>query len=124
MSRVFTLAMIGLTLLATAAEAASPQRRAGAPLALPQDGSLLALHDLRREGNLVCIVGHTHTGSSVGMPSRKAAEVAAMRNWAEFTGWEYGSHWGNPSLSANKSMQCSGLGNKHSCDFESRPCRR
>ena len=124
MSRFLSLAVATVTLIVTVAGAASAPKRPGGPLALPQDGTLLGLHDLRREGHLVCIVGHTHTGSSAGMPSRKSAEIAAMRNWSEFTALEYGSHWGNPTLSANKTMKCSGRGNSYSCDFESRPCRR
>lgn len=90
----------------------------------PDDGTLVGLHELRREGNLTCMASHTHSGVSAGLPSRKAAEVAAMRNWSEFTALEYGDQWGNPSRSASKTMKCSHNGTSHSCDFESRPCRR
>lgn len=124
MGRMFSIMSACLMLTATIAMAAPQHRRVGPPNMRPEDGTLVGLHELRREGNLTCMVDHTHTGSSVGMPSRKAAEVAAMRNWAEFTALEYGDQWGNPGLSANKSMTCSGSGNNFSCDFESRPCRR
>jgi hypothetical protein len=108
----------------TAAQKVKRTQVAGAAQMIPQDSSLVGLHDLRREGNLVCMVGHTHIGSSTGQPTRKAAEVVAMRNWSEFTAWEYGGHWGSATSSANKRMTCSGTAGKFNCDFESRPCRR
>jgi hypothetical protein len=125
MTRLISLVAVVLALVIAATAGAAPQKRPSlGGLNHPADGSLLGLHELRREGNLVCIVDHTHLNSSAGQPSRKAAEVAAMRAWASFTAWEYGSHWGNPALSANKTMKCSGSNNSYGCDFEARPCRR
>ena len=125
MGRWLSIACACLMLVATAAVAAPQHKRtAGAAAMRPDDGTLVGLHDLRREGHLTCMVGHTHSGASAGLPSRKAAEVAAMRNWSEFTALEYGDQWGNPNLSANKTMKCSGAGNNYGCEFESRPCRR
>jgi hypothetical protein len=89
-----------------------------------QDSSLVGLHELRREGPLVCMVGHTHLGSSAGQPSRKAAEYVARAEWASFTAWEYGPQWGNSSLAADKTMNCTNIGATHACEFEARPCRR
>lgn len=125
MGRLFSILCVCLALGSVAAASAAPQhKRAGAAVMRPDDGTLVGLHELRREGNLTCMVGHTHAGASIGMPTRKAAEVAAMRNWSEFTALEYGGQWGNANLSANKIMRCSGSGTSYSCDFESRPCRR
>ncbi len=89
-----------------------------------QDGTLVGLHALRSERGLVCMAEHTHTGSSTAQPSRKAAELAALRDWASFTAWEYGSHWGNAAIAGSKSFSCSRKGATHACDFEARPCRR
>ena len=89
-----------------------------------QDGALVGLHDLRREGGRVCMSEHTHVGSSTGQASRKAAEVVAQREWSSFTGWEYGGQWGNPSIAGSRTFRCSGGGNSYSCEFEARPCRR
>ncbi len=124
MGRLFSIVCACLTLAATTAIAAPQHKRTGAAVMRSDDGTLVGLHDLRREGNLTCMIGHTHSGASSGLPSRKAAEVAAMRHWSEFTALEYGDQWGNPNLSANKTMKCSVSGSSYSCDFESRPCRR
>jgi hypothetical protein len=88
------------------------------------DGALVGLHDLRREGNKTCMVGHSHNGSSYGMRSRNQAEATALRNWSEFTALEYGGHWGSPSLASDKSMKCSTGGSGWNCDFDARPCKR
>jgi hypothetical protein len=94
-----------------------------APASAAQDGALVGLHDLRREGNKTCMVGHFHTGSGNGN-SRGQAEGAAARSWSEFTGWEYGGHWGSPSLAASKSMKCSQGASGWSCEFEARACKK
>lgn len=125
MSRPLHLLIATLAIFATATFAdAVPRKRAGSVAPASDETSLVGIHDLRREGNKVCMVGHTHNGSSTGQPSRKAAEVMAMRQWASFTGWEYGGAWGNPGLAADRVMKCNGGGNSYNCDFEARPCRR
>jgi hypothetical protein len=88
------------------------------------DGALVGLHELRREGNKICMVGHSHNGSSYGLRSRNQAEAVALRNWSEFTALEYGGHWGSPSLANSKTMKC-GLGaSGWNCDFDATPCKR
>ena len=118
------VAVLALSATALAVEAA-PKRKAGsvAPSGIDET-ALVGLHELRREGNKVCMSTHSHLISSGSRPSRKAAEVEAMRQWSIFTGWEYGSSWGNPMLGADRTMKCSGSGNNFSCDYEARPCRR
>ncbi len=123
MIRPFATAIIGLAVALVAIDPADAQRKR-APSASAQDGALASLHEQRREGNRVCMVDHFHNGSSAGQPSRKAAEVAAMRSWAEFTAWEYGDHWGNPAMAGSKSMRCGNDGKSWSCDFDARACRR
>lgn len=80
------------------------------------------LHEQRREGGRVCMIDHFHSGSSTGMKTRKQAEVAAMRDYAGFTAWEYGPRWGSFSSAGSKRVACanaSGWG----CSVEARPCR-
>lgn len=88
-----------------------------------QDSAMVDLHDLRREGGRICMSDHFHNGSSSGQPSRKAAEAAAIRDWAEFTAWEYGVHWGNYRLAGSKRMGCKQDGGTWSCDLEARACK-
>jgi hypothetical protein len=88
------------------------------------DGALVGLHDLRREGKKICMVDHSHNGSSSGLATRAQAEAAALRNWADFTALEYGGHWGSPLLASDKSMKCGQGSSGWSCDFDARPCKR
>jgi hypothetical protein len=112
MKRVFAAAV--LTVLSSV----------GAVCAAQQDGALVGLHDLRREGGKTCMSDHSHSGSSNGAPNRQKAEAGALRNWSEFTALEYGGHWGSPALAGSKSMKCSQGASGWSCDFEARPCKR
>jgi hypothetical protein len=83
-----------------------------------------ALHDLRREGGKLCATEHTHYASSSGMPTKKAAEIEAKRNWYSFTSWEYGTDWGNPALAGSPDLKCSqSSGGGWGCEFVARPCR-
>lgn len=91
--------------------------------AAQQDSGLVGLHTLRREGGKICMIDHTHTGTSSGQPTRKAAEAAAARDFAGFTAWEYGGHWGNFALAGSKQMSCSQGGGGWSCSVEARPCK-
>jgi hypothetical protein len=95
---------------------------ASAP-ALAQDG-MASLHSQARIGGKVCMTSHFHNGQSTNAPSRKAAEMAAVRDWSSFTAWEYGGAWANFQLAAAKSMKCSQAGNTWGCNVEARPCRR
>lgn len=106
------LANIGLSvgLLTASAIAASAQGMAD-------------LHDKVRVGGKLCMSDHYHSGNSAGMASKNAAEKEAIRNWQDFTGWEYGSAWGSFAAAVGKSMKCSGGGNNWGCTVEARPCR-
>jgi hypothetical protein len=88
-----------------------------------EDGALVGLHTLRREGGKICMSDHFHNGNSSGQPSRKAAEVAAVRDYAGFTGWEYGNHWANFAIAGSKRMNCTKTGNTWGCELEARPCK-
>ena len=91
--------------------------------ALAQETSLSDIHDQRREGGRICMSDHFHSGSSSGSPTRKHAEVAAIRSWADFTVLEYGSPWGRYTLAASKSMQCAKESGGWGCSIEARPCK-
>jgi hypothetical protein len=70
--------------------------------AASQDGALVGLHDLRREGGKTCMSDHAHSGSSNGQPTRARAELEAQRSWSSFTALEYGGHWGSPALASSR----------------------
>lgn len=116
------VAVLALSATAVAVEAAPKRRAAAAPAG--EETSLVGLHDVRREGGKLCMSTHTHLISGGSQPTRKAAEAEALRQWAAFTGWEYGRSWGNPLNGADRTMKCNGSGNSFSCDYEARPCRR
>ena len=80
------------------------------------------LHDKVRVGGKLCFSDHSHSSSSAGHASRKAAEMAAIRSWQDFTAWEYGGTWASYSRAVGKSMSCSG-GGSWGCNIEARPCR-
>lgn len=96
---------------------------AGGALAASETG-LVGLHSKVRVGSKLCFTDHYHTGSSTGQGSRKAAEVAAIRSWQDFTAWEYGGAWGSFQTAENRKVSCSGGGADWSCSVDARPCRR
>jgi hypothetical protein len=81
------------------------------------------LHDARRVGNKLCLTDHAHDGYSSGAASRKAAEAEAVKAWAEFTAWEYGTDWAQWGKAVGKRLTCSEAGTSWGCHAEGRPCR-
>ena len=116
MRRFAVLVLLALSTTTTAATLTTP--------VAAQDSALLALHEQRREGRKICLVGHFHAGAASGQRSKKTALKAAMRDWQGFTAWEYGNRWGLWKNASNKSATCQQVGNTWSCDVEARPCRR
>lgn len=93
----------------------------GVPAQAGETG-VASIHSWVRVGGKTCLVDHYHDGSGSGS-SRSAAQAAAIRSWAEFTTWEYGSSWGRYSLAVGKSMTCDrGMGS-WSCNTSARACR-
>lgn len=82
-----------------------------------------AIHDLRREGNKLCMSDHWHYGAGERKPNRKAAERDAAAAWSGFTAFEYGTTWANFALAAGKSFDCNPDGNGVVCGVNARPCR-
>lgn len=103
---------------------------AGATLALALAGTFAAsaqgmadLHAKVVVGKKLCMADHYHSGNSSGLPSKVAAERDAIRNWQEFTAWEYGNAWGSFAAALSKSVNCTGGGQSWGCHVEARPCR-
>ncbi|MGF1649799.1 MAG: DUF995 domain-containing protein [Hyphomicrobiaceae bacterium] len=87
------------------------------------DGALVGLHELRREGRLICMVAHWHTGSGSG-PTQKSALTAAVRDWSGFTAWEYGNHWGLWRNARSKTERCTRRDSGgFECVVDGRPCK-
>lgn len=84
---------------------------------------LAAMHDMRREGRRLCFSDHFHYGSSNGASSKRAAEIAAIASWSDFTAFEYGASWSSYAKSGSKEMTCSRTSSGWGCDVSSRPCR-
>lgn len=80
------------------------------------------LHAQARVGNKICMVRHEHYGEG-SMPTRRAAELMAIRSWSGFTAFEYGRPWGNYRLAAGRKMECSESGGRWVCKTSARPCR-
>ena len=113
------MAKIALSALAATLVLAWP------PVAVRADDTGVAqmLHGLKREGKRLCLDGHFHSGDSSGMPSRKAAEIEAIKSWAGFTAWEYGTDWAQWTRAANRSLDCSQGSSGWGCKIEARPCK-
>jgi hypothetical protein len=92
-------------------------------LALADETGFADMHDHRREGNRTCMTDHFHTGASTGRPTRKAAEIAAIQDWAGFTAFEYGSTWARYSIAGSREMRCEQDGSAWSCTVSARACR-
>ncbi len=73
-----------------------------------------------------CKPGHWHYGASNGaFKGKKVAMRDAIRSWASFTDFEYGSAWAFFRLAADKSSKCEKeVGNRWRCSVEGRPCKR
>lgn len=87
------------------------------------DTGLAYSHTLRKEGGRMCMVDHFHSGSGEGR-SKATARKAAMRSWASFTNFEYGTVWARWSLAKNKSTRYTKEAVGWSATVEARPCRR
>ncbi|WP_409560427.1 hypothetical protein RLW55_12870 [Hyphomicrobium sp. B1] len=93
--------------------------------ALADETGLAAIHAQQRErGNKTCFVDHYHYGSSSGRATKKAAIASAIKSWADFTDFEYGSTWAHWGLASSKTVTCSGGDGSWGCDINARPCRK
>lgn len=106
---------VALAALGLAAALASPARA--------DDTGFASIHDLALVGGKLCMSDHSHHGSGDTAATKKAAEVSAIRSWADFTVLEYGSDWGNYSLAVGKSGSCEKVSGGWRCEVDARPCR-
>lgn len=90
--------------------------------AFADDTGLAYSHDLRKEGGRLCMSDHYHSGSGEGR-SKNAARSAAIRSWADFTNFEYGSAWARFSAAASSSTRYTKADPGWSANIEARPCR-
>lgn len=89
---------------------------------LADDTGLAYSHDLRRERGRLCMSDHWHTGSGEGK-SKAAARAAAIRSWAGFTNFEYGSAWARFSVAGSPTTRYTKSPGGWSAYIEARPCR-
>jgi len=79
-------------------------------------------HDLRKEGGRLCMADHWHSGSGSGR-TKGAAQRAAIRSWADFTNFEYGTVWARYSRAASKSARYTKESSGWGATVDARPCR-
>lgn len=86
------------------------------------DTGLAYSHTLRKEGGRLCMADHYHSGSGEGR-SKATAKKAAIRSWAGFTNFEYGTVWARWSRAKSKSTRYTKEAVGWSATVEARPCR-
>ena len=94
----------------------------GIAAAQSQETGIAEIHAWAKVGSKTCMLDHFHDGSGSGR-TRAQAERAAIRAWAEFTAWEYGSPWGRYAIAAGKKASCSPASGGWTCAVQARPCR-
>ena len=97
-----------------------------APSGAPADDTGLAqsLHGTVRIAGKVCVGGgHSHYGESGSLATRAKAEADAIRAWAEFTAFEYGTDWARFGNAAGKKVNCSQSAGSWVCKLDAIPCR-
>ncbi len=90
---------------------------------LADDTGLAYAHTLRKEHGRLCMADHWHSGSGEGS-SKGAARQAAIRSWADFTNFEYGTAWAHFSLAAAQQTRYTKAAKGWSAAVDARPCRR
>ena len=110
------LAVCSTIAVATAGIAVTSSARA-------DDTGFASIHDLVAVGSKLCMADHSHHGSGDTMPTRKAAELSAIRSWADFTALEYGSDWANYGNAVGKAVSCEPASGGWQCSLDARPCR-
>ncbi len=86
------------------------------------DNGLAYMHDISKSGGKSCFSSHTHYGTGGG-PTKKAAQVAAIKSWQDFTAFEYGTDWAWFKKATAKAISCSQSGSGYDCSVEARPCK-
>jgi hypothetical protein len=95
---------------------------AGFAPAVADDTGFAYSHTLRKERGRLCMADHWHSGSGEGR-TKAAARKAAIRSWADFTNFEYGTAWARFSLAASPQTRYSKASNGWAASIDARPCR-
>jgi len=85
--------------------------------------SFTAPHSWRIERNKICFDEHSHAGGAEGK-TKRAAHKAAIREWIDFTAWEYGSVWGSYKRASGKKVEYTKAKVGWFARVYARPCRR
>jgi hypothetical protein len=75
-----------------------------------------------RIGGRTCFADHYHTGAGAGA-TKEAARQLAIRSWADFVDFEYGSAWARFSLAASARTNYTKEASGWSAVIEARPCK-
>ncbi len=81
------------------------------------------LHSQVRLGKRICMLDHFHSGYGKGR-TKRLAKRAAVKDWAEFTAFEYGLSWARYRLAASRQLKCGRSQSVWQCSLEARPCRK
>jgi hypothetical protein len=93
------------------------------PEAKADDTGFASIHTWRKVGKKTCMLDHYHSGQGSGQTT-KAAESAAIANWASFTSLEYGSDWASYKIAEKKTMKCAKEdATSWTCNTDALPCR-
>ena len=92
--------------------------------AIADDTGMSGMHAWQKVGRKTCYADHAHTGSSNGQKSKKSAMAAAIKDWQEFTAFEYGTDWATFNIANAKGTSCSQEASGWSCTVSARPCYR
>lgn len=92
-------------------------------MAVADDTGMASMHSWRKEKGRTCFTEHTHYSSSSGAKSKKLAEIEAIKSWAGFTAWEYGTDWANFNKATARIMKCEQSAGGWGCSLEARPCK-
>ncbi len=93
-----------------------------APPATAQQSSYSAPHSARIVGRKLCFDNHTHVGGAPGR-TKRIAHKKAIREWIEFTAWEYGTAWASYRRSVKKTVTYIKQEVGWMARVESLPCR-
>jgi hypothetical protein len=95
---------------------------AASPAVLADDTGLAYAHDLRKEGGRLCMSDQFHQGSGSGH-TKASAQAAAIRSWADFTNFEYGTVWARYGRAASRTVRYTKEATGWSADVDARPCK-
>lgn len=86
------------------------------------DTGFAGSHAWAKVGGRTCFADHSHVGNGDG-PTKPAALKAAIRSWADFTAFEYGSDWARYGLAASRNVSYTKAEKGWSAMVDARPCK-